>query len=214
MNGRKFLISSMAGTVVERLALVSGPRLSSAAPGTGGLQFRDSRGSPSCPSIWIQPRLRSTTESTAGFWTTSTIRYRTGFSLNRFAAPDLRATTSKLIGNRFPGRGRVEIAEIEFQKGQKSVRLRLQELWPCGRYRLQRPAYARLHQLPRGSRPRRHQRPSFWPRRVSASSRRPQQSRYRAMLPTEAGVGSEAYCMTGSGAVRNGPLSGTQIEFC
>ena len=36
MNRRKFLISSMSGTVVERLAPVSGPPHSSAAPGTGG----------------------------------------------------------------------------------------------------------------------------------------------------------------------------------
>ncbi|MBV8831847.1 MAG: hypothetical protein JO108_21775 [Acidobacteriaceae bacterium] len=123
MNRRKFLICSMAGTLVERLAPVSGPRHSSAAPGTGG------------PPVQGQSRVtvlpidmdRVTTpvdERIYGqFLEHINHSVEDGLFAEQIRGAAFEGDDFKTYWESFSDRGRVEIADIEFQNGQKSVRL-------------------------------------------------------------------------------------------
>jgi alpha-L-arabinofuranosidase len=117
MNRRNFLLSSLAVPTAVPLSVVSSPLLSSAAPATG-----DGR-----VAVLLVDTDRSTTpidERIYGqFLEHINHSVEDGLFAEQIRGAGFEGEDFKTYWEPFSDRGRVEIAEIEFQNGKKSVRL-------------------------------------------------------------------------------------------
>ena len=123
MNRRKFLISSMAGTVVERLAPVSRPGLSSSAPGTGGPPVQEQSRVAVLPIDMDRVTTPIDERIYGQFLEHINHSVEDGLFAEQIRGAGFEGDDFKTYWESFSDRGRVEIADIEFQNGQKSVRL-------------------------------------------------------------------------------------------
>ena len=117
-NRRHFLMSSMTSAAV-RLSAGECPRSCESRSGRGGAPPL----SPSCSSIRTGSRLPSTSGSTATSSSTSPLLDRGGCPPTVWPLWVRGRGTSRPTGNRSPTADRVEIADVEFANGKKSLRL-------------------------------------------------------------------------------------------
>src|SRR3954463_8208999 len=117
MNRRNFLLNSLAVPTAVPLSVVSSPLLSSAAPATG-----DGR-----VAVLLVDTDRSTTpidERIYGqFLEHINHSVEDGLFAEQIRGAGFEGEDFKTYWEPFSDRGRVEIAEVEFQNGKKSVRL-------------------------------------------------------------------------------------------
>jgi alpha-N-arabinofuranosidase len=123
MNRRKFLITSMAGTVVEPLAAVSSASPSSAAAATSTAPVQGQSRVAVLP-IDIDRVTTPIDERIYGqFLVHINHSVEDGLFAEQIRGAGFDGDDFKTYWESFPDRGRVEIAEIDFQNGKKSVRL-------------------------------------------------------------------------------------------
>src|SRR3954452_4479919 len=122
MNRRKFLMSSMAATAVGPLSAVSSP-VSSAAPGMGEAP---ADGEPRVAVLVIDTdRITSPIDERVYGQFLEHINHSVedGLFAEQIRGAGFEGEDFKTYWEPFSDRGRVEVAEVEFQNGKKSVRL-------------------------------------------------------------------------------------------
>ena len=117
MNRRSFLVSSMAATAAGPLSVVSSPFLSSAAPVVGESRVAVLLVDMDRVTVPIDERIYGQ------FLEHINHSVEDGLFAEQIRGAGFEGEDFKTYWEMFSDRGRVEVADLEFQNGKKSVRL-------------------------------------------------------------------------------------------